>query len=63
MEKIVEIRNLLIEKFKETFEAIAVSEINGHNFTGADIAICDKNGDPEIYRIAVIKYEQRRENI
>ena len=57
MEKTVEIRNLLIEKLKETYGAMAVVPLNGHYLAGADVAINGENGAPEVYRITVIKHE------
>ena len=60
MEKTVEIRNLLIEKLKETYGATAVVPLNGRYFSGADVALNDKDGNPEVYRITVIKHDQQR---
>jgi len=58
--KTIEIRNLLIDKLKEIFKLTAVVELNGINFASADIALNDKDDNPEIYRISVIKYNQQR---
>jgi len=50
-----EIRDLVLETTKK-FGNLAVAEINGHNFSGADIALSGKKGGTQVFRIMIIRY-------
>ena len=51
------IKEEILKNFKNNkdFEDAVVAEINGCNFSAADIAFLDNNKDCQVYRIIVIK--------
>ena len=53
-----EIRDIIIDALKKQ-KSTAVIEINGHHFAAADIAVADKDGNSQAYRIAVIPYNRQ----
>jgi len=55
--KTKEIRDGIVEFLKQKYTAAAV-KIDGHNFAAVDIAV-DAQGDPEIYRVTVVKHAEK----
>jgi len=57
------IRDAIIKllKKKKEFNTMAAAEINGFNFSAADIALSDGQEGYETYRIVVISYKRKKE--
>ena len=57
----IELRNIILQNLKnqKEFQNMVTANSNGSNLSFADIALPDKNGDPEVYRIAVIKHASK----
>lgn len=52
------VRDTILQKLRlnDSFNGMVTAEINGFNFSAADIAILGNDGRSEVYRISVIKY-------
>ena len=52
------IREEMLKAFKnnQDFEKTVVAEIDGCNFSGAEIAFLDSNNNSQVYRIIIVKH-------
>jgi len=56
------LRNAILQNLKNqtAFENIVTANINGNYFSAADVALAEKKGEPEVYRIVVIRHNPQK---
>lgn len=55
-----EVRDYIVDALRNLGNAAAVKLI-GNFFSGADVVIENKDGNPEMYRVTVTKYNQQKQ--